>query len=64
VLTVLDGSRKRYAWVYYALHTWRFPGLSAVPWLRQGLVLAAMLAGLAFSITGVAVAWRRLRQSL
>ncbi|WP_168558021.1 PepSY domain-containing protein [Novosphingobium sp. SG720] len=64
LLTVLNASRKRYAWSYYALHTWRFPGLVGVPWLRQGVVLLLMLVGVAFSVTGIAVAWRRLRQSL
>ncbi|MDB5437679.1 MAG: PepSY-associated helix domain protein, partial [Caulobacteraceae bacterium] len=61
VVIVMDASRKAYAWVYYALHTFKFPGLIDHPILRKVLVLIPLLAGLAFSITGLVVAIKRLR---
>jgi hypothetical protein len=61
VIIVMDASRKAYAWVYYALHTFKFPGLIDRPILRKVLVLIPLLAGLAFSLTGLVVAVKRLR---
>jgi uncharacterized iron-regulated membrane protein len=63
VLTVNDGSRKAYAWVYYVLHTFKFPGLAERPGLRQAFVLIPLLLGFLFSITGVVIGWQRLRTS-
>jgi hypothetical protein len=42
------------------LHTFDFTPLTSHPWLRSSLVLALCLCGLAFSLTGVVLAWRRL----
>lgn len=64
ILTVLDDSRKAYAWIYYALHTFNFPGLTRHPLLRQILVLIPLLLGFIFSITGVVLGYQRLRKSL
>jgi hypothetical protein len=63
ILTVLDRSRKAYAWVYYALHTFNFPGLTTHPVLRQILVLIPLLFGFAFSITGVVIGFQRMRKT-
>ncbi|SFF83053.1 PepSY-associated TM region [Novosphingobium sp. CF614] len=63
MLTVMDGSRKVYAWIYYGLHTFNFPGLANRPLLRESLVLVLMLVGFAFSVTGVVIGWQRLRRS-
>lgn len=64
LLTVLDGSRKSYAWFYYGLHTFNFPGLAEHQALRDVLVLIPLLLGFAFSITGVVLGYQRLRKSL
>ncbi len=64
VTTVMDGSREAYAWVYYALHTFNFPGLASRPLLRQTLLILLSLGGFALSLTSVAVAARRLRRSV
>lgn len=64
VVTVMDKSRAAYAWIYYALHTFNFPGLSSRPLLREILVLIPLLFGLTFSVTGVVIGWQRLRKSL
>ncbi|MGC1271584.1 MAG: PepSY domain-containing protein [Croceibacterium sp.] len=61
LLTVMDQSRAAYAWAYYGLHTFKFPGLAEHPILRKGLVLALLLIGFLFSVTGAIIAWRRLR---
>lgn len=61
VLVVMDRSRAAYAWVYYMLHTYNFPGLSERPVLRITLLLIPLSLGFAFSITGLTVAVRRLR---
>lgn len=61
LLSVMDRSRRAYAWTYYALHTLNFPGLNTHPALRTVAIVLVMLLGLAFSITGVIVGVRRLR---
>lgn len=63
VLQRLDASRRAYRWVYSALHTLDFPALMASPRLRDVLVVGLCALGLAFSITGIVIGWRRLRQS-
>ncbi len=64
LLTVMGDSRASYAWIYYALHTFNFPGLTTRPLLRQILVLIPLLFGFVFSITGVVLGIQRLRKSL
>lgn len=63
ILTVLNGSRKSYAWIYYALHTFNFPGLTEHQVLRQAIALVPLLLGFVFSITGVVLGYQRLRKS-
>lgn len=62
LLTVMNASRESYEWAYYALHTFNFPGLASRPALRQTIVMILMIAGLAFSLTGVVIGWKRLRK--
>jgi uncharacterized iron-regulated membrane protein len=61
ILVVMDRSREAYAWVYYMLHTYNYPGLSSRPALRIAILLVPLTLGFAFSITGVLVGIRRLR---
>jgi hypothetical protein len=49
--------------LFRALHKLDFEPLSSHPWLRTGLIVALCLCGLAFSLTGVMLAWRRLMNS-
>jgi hypothetical protein len=60
-LAILDASRRRYAWLYYGLHTWRLPGVEQHNDWRRALMLAALAAGCAMSVTGLVLATRRLR---
>lgn len=64
ILADMDASRRAYAWVYYALHTYKVPVLAARDWLRIPLMLLLLAGGLALSVTGVVVAYRRLRSTL
>jgi len=64
VLQRLDASRRAYRWFYSALHTLDFPILMAHPHLRDVLIVGLCALGLAFSITGIVIGWRRLRLSL
>ncbi|MGY3474985.1 PepSY domain-containing protein [Bradyrhizobium ottawaense] len=61
VLQRLDASRRAYRWFYSALHTLDFPVLLAHPRLRDTLIVGLCALGLAFSVTGIAIGWRRLR---
>jgi hypothetical protein len=63
LLTIFDGSRAAYAWVYYALHTGNVPGLVTHPALRRLLLLLPLTVGFLFSLTGVVIGWRRLRRT-
>ena len=49
--------------LFRALHTFDVPPLASRPWLRSSLIVGLCLCGLAFSLTGVALAWRRLWMS-
>jgi hypothetical protein len=60
-LEKLDSSRRAYRWFYSALHTMDFPTLSARPTWRSVLIVTLCGLGLAFSLTGVVIGWRRLR---
>jgi hypothetical protein len=41
------------------MHTLDFPPLASRPWLRTGAIVVLCLCGLAFSLTGTVLAWRR-----
>lgn len=59
-LALVDDSRKTYAWVYFALHTFNFPFLIERPILRRVLELIPILFGFLFSLTGLVIAIKRL----
>jgi hypothetical protein len=61
ILERLDPSRRAYRWAYSALHTFDLPALIGRPRLRTLLIVTLCALGLAFSVTGVVIGWRRLR---
>lgn len=63
ILVVMNTSRKAYAWVYYALHTWNWPFLSDHPFIHNTLILILLLAGFSFSLTSLVIGVKRLRLS-
>jgi len=64
LLAVMNASRRDYAWVYYALHTFQFPGLIQHPAIRTTLVLSLLALGFLASVTGVVLSVKRLRREL
>jgi len=64
LLSRLDRSRRAYRWLFSGLHTLDFPPLQSRPLLRTIVIVAFCLCGLAFSLTGAVLAWRRLRASV
>jgi len=58
-----DRVRRAYRWVYTLLHTWDWPLLTAHRPVWLSWMWAWSLAGLALSVSGVVVGWRRLRRS-
>jgi hypothetical protein len=61
MLEKLDPSRRAYRWLYGALHRFDIPALAARPALRTMMIVTLCGMGLAFSLTGVVIGWRRLR---
>jgi hypothetical protein len=64
ILVDMDASRRAYAWIYYALHTYQVPGLAGRDALRIPLILLLLAAGFALSVTGVVIGYRRLRSTV
>ncbi len=64
IVTAMDSNRRAYAWLYYALHTFKFPALAGEPKLRHLAILGPLALGFVFSVTGVIVAVTRLRLTL
>ena len=63
VIEKLDASRRVYRWAFQALHTLDFPWLAQRESLRTLLILVLCGGGLVFSLTGVVIGWRRLKQT-
>jgi PepSY-associated TM region len=55
-----DASRRAYRWLYGALHRLDFPALAARPTLRTVVIVPLCTIGFLFSLTGIAIGWRRL----
>ena len=49
ILVDMDPSRRSYAWLYYALHTYQFPGLAGRDALRIPLMLLLLTGGFALT---------------
>jgi PepSY-associated TM region len=63
-LSVDDGAVVSTRKLYGELHALSFPALTARPVLRSALIVVLCGCGLAFSLTGCVIAWRRLRQAM
>jgi len=61
ISAMLDASRRRYSWLYFGLHSWRLPGVSEDSIPRLVAMAIALVAGFSLSITGVILAYRRVR---
>lgn len=63
IVTVMDRSRRVYRWLFNGLHSLDFPGLVNRRPLWDITILGLLSLGLCFSVTGVVIAYRRLRQN-
>jgi uncharacterized iron-regulated membrane protein len=64
LLGVMDRSRRVYRWLFNGLHSLDFPGLANHHPLWDGVILIALLAGFAFSVTSVVIGFKRTRAKL
>lgn len=60
----LDRSQRASRWLFYFLHSWDTPALLRTGPARDWAIIALSLGGLAVSLTGVVIGWRRLRGKL
>lgn len=60
ILSQMDDSRRLYRWLFNGLHSFDFPFLRGAGLLRQALMLAALAAGLALSVSALVLAARRI----
>ena len=63
IISVMDSSRRFYRWVFNGLHSFDFPGLVKHRPLWDIVIVALLLFGLAFSISGVYLGAKRIRRS-
>jgi hypothetical protein len=63
IISVMDKSRRLNRWIFNGLHSLDFPGLVERRPLWDIVIVALLLFGLAFSISGVYLGARRLRRS-
>ena len=64
IVSVMDSSRRTYRWLYNGLHSLDFPGLVGHRPLWDIMMIAAMLIGFVFSVTGAILAFKRLQIEL
>ncbi|MEK1906639.1 MAG: PepSY domain-containing protein, partial [Pseudomonas sp.] len=57
----LDQRQRVSRWLFNLLHSWDWLPLLERPLLREGLVIVFSLGGLAISVSGIVLGWRRLR---
>ena len=61
VATSLSRSQRVGRWLFYFLHSWDTPALLRGGLARELALIALSVGGLAVSLTGVVIGWRRLR---
>lgn len=57
----LDAAQRVNRWLFYFLHSWDTPALLRHELARELALIALSLGGLAVSLTGVVIGWRRIR---
>jgi hypothetical protein len=60
----LDPTRRANRWLFAGLHTLDFRWLRSHPPLRTAIIVALCLCGFGFSLSGVVLAWRRMKASV
>lgn len=64
VNTSLDRAQRVSRWLFYFLHSWDIPALLRGGMARDLALILLSVGGLAVSVTGVVIGWRRLRSKL
>ena len=59
IISQMDDSRRLYRWLFNGLHSFDFPWLRGDGLARQVLMLGALAAGLALSVSALVLAARR-----
>lgn len=62
LISIMDRSRRLNRWLFNGLHSLDFPGFTDKRPLWDIVVVLLMLIGIAFSVTGVRIGYRRLRR--
>lgn len=60
----LDKSSRLRRWLYHGLHTFNFPALEGVDWLRKTLLIIVSIFGTIISLTGVVLGYRYCKRKL
>lgn len=60
----LDRAQRASRWLFYFLHSWDTPALLRGGWARELAIIVLSLGGLAVSLTGVVIGWRRVRRKV
>lgn len=60
IVAIDDRAWRLDRWLYNGLHSWDLPWLLQRPWLRCALLLLGLTIGLALTMTGFVIGWRRL----
>lgn len=61
-LRISNKSRRISRWLYKGLHTFNFPGLSKMEWLRKSLLIVTCLFGAVISLSGVILGFRYIKR--
>lgn len=64
IVSVMNRSRRVYAWLYYGLHTFNFPVFANNLLLRRITIVALLSAGFSLSLTGAILGLKRMGRSL
>lgn len=62
IVALSDKAIRLDRWLYRSLHSWDFPWLLQLRWLREGLLLLGLALGTALSLTGLILGCRHLQR--
>ncbi len=62
IVQYMNSNRRVSRWLYNALHTFSFPGLHKIEWLRKTLLIVVSIFGVIVSLTGVVLGFNYLRR--
>ncbi len=60
----IDKSQRVIRWVYQALHTFNFPKIGEIEWLRKTILIILLIFGTIVSLSGTVLGYRFLRRKI